>query len=44
MNERVRKLRQQSLDTVPTLSIERALIVTDVYKEHEGREIGRAHV
>jgi len=37
MNERVGKLRQQSIDTVPTLSIERALIVTDVYKEHEGK-------
>jgi len=37
MNERVRKLRQHSLDTIPTLSIERALIVTGVYKEHEGK-------
>jgi len=37
MTERVRKLRQESLDTVPTLSIERALIVTDAYKEHEGK-------
>jgi len=37
MNERVSKLRQQSLDTVPTLSIERALIVTDVYREYEGK-------
>ena len=37
MNERVGKLRQQSLDTVPTLSIERALIVTDVYREYEGK-------
>jgi formate C-acetyltransferase len=37
VNERVRKLRQHSLDTIPTLSIERALIVTDVYKEHEGK-------
>ena len=37
MTERVSILRQQSLDTVPTLSIERALIVTDVYKEHEGK-------
>jgi formate C-acetyltransferase len=37
MNERVRKLRQHSIDTVPTLSIERALLVTDVYKEHEGK-------
>ncbi|MDR0496637.1 MAG: glycyl radical protein [Treponema sp.] len=37
MTERVSKLRQQSLDTIPTLSIERALIVTDVYKEFEGK-------
>jgi formate C-acetyltransferase len=37
MNERVRKLRQQSLDAIPALSIERALIVTDVYKAHEGK-------
>jgi formate C-acetyltransferase len=37
MTERLAKLRQQSLDTIPTLSIERALIVTDVYKEHEGK-------
>ena len=37
MNERVKKLRQESLDTVPTLSIERALIVTDAYREFEGK-------
>jgi len=37
MNDRVRKLRQQSLDTVPSLSIERALIVTDAYREYEGK-------
>jgi len=37
MTERVGKLRKQSLETVPSLSIERALIVTDVYKEHEGK-------
>src|SRR5215469_17530151 len=37
MTERVKKLRQESLNTVPVLSIERALIVTDVYKEHEGK-------
>jgi len=37
MNERVARLRQESLDTVPSLSIERALIVTDVYKEFEGK-------
>ena len=37
MTERVSKLRQQSLETIPTLSIERALIVTDVYKNYEGK-------
>ena len=37
MTERVANLRQQSLDAVPTLSIERALIITDVYKEYEGK-------
>jgi formate C-acetyltransferase len=37
MTERINKLRQQSLDAIPSLSIERALIVTDVYKEHEGK-------
>ena len=37
MTERIKKLRQQSLDTVPTLSIERAQIVTDVYREYEGK-------
>jgi len=37
MTERVAKLRKQSLDAIPTLSIERALIVTEVYKEYEGK-------
>ena len=37
MTERVKKLRQQSIDTIPSLSIERALIATDVYKEYEGK-------
>ncbi|MCL2181458.1 MAG: glycyl radical protein [Treponema sp.] len=37
MTERVKKLRQRSIDAVPSLSIERALIVTDVYKEFEGK-------
>jgi len=37
MTERINKLRQQSLDAVPSLSIERALIVTEVYKEFEGK-------
>ena len=37
MKERVRKLRQESLDAVPTLSIERARLVTRAYREHEGK-------
>jgi len=37
VTERVKKLRQRSIDAVPSLSIERALIVTDVYKEFEGK-------
>jgi len=37
MNERVRTLRQQSLDAVPTMSIERAQIVTEAYKKYQGK-------
>ncbi|MDD4503655.1 MAG: glycyl radical protein [Clostridiaceae bacterium] len=37
MNDRVRILRQSSLDAVPTMSLERARIVTDVYKKHSGK-------
>lgn len=37
MRERVRRLRDKSLNAVPELSIERALIVTEVYKEHLGK-------
>ncbi|MGE5632671.1 MAG: trans-4-hydroxy-L-proline dehydratase [Caulobacteraceae bacterium] len=36
MNERVQGLRQKSLDAVPTMSIERAQIVTETYKKHAG--------
>jgi len=36
MNERVRKLRQESLDTQPYISIERASLVTEVYKKYNG--------
>ena len=32
MNERIRRLRQNSLDAVPTLSLERALLLTDFYR------------
>ncbi len=37
MNERVRVLREKSLDAVPTMSLERAHIVTETYKEHAGK-------
>ena len=37
MNDRIRRLRQQSLDTEPTLTIERALIETAFYKENYGK-------
>lgn len=37
MNERVRILRQKSLDAVPTMSIERAQIVTGAYKKYQGK-------
>ena len=36
MNDRIRRLRQQCLDTPTTLSIERALIETEFYKKHYG--------
>lgn len=37
MNERVRRLRQLTFETQPSLSIERALIQTRFYKENEGK-------
>ncbi|MFN2108828.1 MAG: trans-4-hydroxy-L-proline dehydratase [Anaerolineae bacterium] len=36
MTERVRKLRQQSLETVESISIERAELLTDFYKQNLG--------
>ena len=36
MNERIRRLRQQNMDTPTTLSIERALIETAFYKQYNG--------
>ena len=36
MNARIRRLRQQSIDTPVTLSIERALIETEFYKNNYG--------
>ncbi|MFN2291009.1 MAG: glycyl radical protein, partial [Anaerolineae bacterium] len=37
MSERVARLRQQSLDAVPTISTERAELVTEFYAEHTQR-------
>ena len=36
MNERIKRLRQENLDTPTTLSIERALIETEFYKKNYG--------
>ncbi|WP_282126236.1 trans-4-hydroxy-L-proline dehydratase [Marinifilum flexuosum] len=37
MNERIKQLRRVSVDTEPSLSIERALIETEFYKENYGK-------
>ena len=37
MNDRVKRLHQQSIDTPTTLTIERALIETAFYKENYGK-------
>ncbi|MBS2100620.1 glycyl radical protein [Carboxylicivirga linearis] len=37
MNERIQRLRQLTVDTEPSLSIERALIETEFYKENYGK-------
>ncbi len=37
MNARTIRLRQESLDTLPTLTGERAALLTAFYKEHLGR-------
>jgi len=36
MNERVEKLKQESLNTQPYISIERASLLTEAYKKYEG--------
>jgi formate C-acetyltransferase len=36
MNERIEKLRQESLNTQPYISIQRAALVTKAYKKYEG--------
>ena len=35
MNDRIKKLRQQTIDAIPTLSHERALLLTEFYKTGE---------
>ncbi len=37
MNDRIKRLRKESFEAEPTLSIERALIETAFYKENEGK-------
>jgi len=37
LNERIQRLRQQSIDGIPYISGERAKLVTDAYKEHSGK-------
>ena len=37
MNERVKYLRKKSYDAVPEISIERAIIETEFYRENEGK-------
>ena len=37
MNERVQRLRQHSLDAHPSVSIERAVLLTDFYRENIGK-------
>ncbi len=36
MNERIKKLRQQSESTEPRIFMERAMLMTDAYKKYEG--------
>lgn len=36
MNERVRKLREQSLNAVPYISMERAILVNETYQKYHG--------
>jgi len=37
MNERIQRLRQESVNAKPGISIERALLVTEFYKENAGK-------
>lgn len=37
MRERIKRLRQESIDAVPSVSIERSRIVTEAYQKYDGR-------
>ncbi len=37
MNARIERLRRRSMDTQPSISIERALLLTEFYREHIGK-------
>ena len=37
MNERIQKLRRQSVDTTPTISMERAVLMTEAYEKYQGK-------
>lgn len=37
MNDRIKRLRQLSFESTPSLSIERALIETNFYKDNYGK-------
>jgi hypothetical protein len=37
MNQRIERLRSESFEATPGISIERALLVTDFYKEYFGK-------
>ena len=39
MNERIKKLRNQSRTATPTLSIERAMLMTEFYKSGEAEKV-----
>ena len=39
MTERIQKLREQSLNAVPKISLERALLLTEFYKSPEANKV-----
>ncbi len=39
MNERIQKLREQSLNAIPKISLERAILLTEFYKSKEANKV-----